>query len=61
MSGDFLTPAADSFLKSDEASAAAKSSKSLSEVLSGDLSSYDAVFLPGGHGVVFDAPESAEL
>ena len=26
-----------------------------------DISSYDAVFVPGGHGVCFDMPESAAL
>jgi len=26
-----------------------------------DISEYDAVFLPGGHGTMWDLPESAEL
>lgn len=39
-------------------------SKSLTETLALsaiDVSEYDAVFLPGGHGTMWDLPESAEL
>lgn len=39
-------------------------SKSLAETIplsAIDISEYDAVFLPGGHGTMWDLPESAEL
>ena len=52
-SGDFLTSDADAFLKNSEAQEAVAHSKSVAQVLEeGNLEQYDAVFLPGGHGIV---------
>jgi putative intracellular protease/amidase len=60
-SGDFLTKEADSFLKGEETAAMIKNTKSASEFSEDDLNQYDAVFLPGGHGTMFDLPESSDL
>ena len=51
------------FLKDPTASEAVKNSKSIAELLQSPdaLSKYDAVFLPGGHGIVFDGPPSDDL
>lgn len=46
------------FIGDDVASAALKETVPISAV---DATSYDAVFLPGGHGTMWDLPESAEL
>ncbi|ODA67979.1 Molecular chaperone Hsp31 and glyoxalase 3 [Methyloligella halotolerans] len=46
------------FKRDEEASAALKNTKPISEV---DVSKYDAVFLPGGHGTMWDLPESQTL
>ncbi|MFD0985737.1 type 1 glutamine amidotransferase domain-containing protein [Methyloligella solikamskensis] len=46
------------FKKDEKASAALKTTKPISEV---DVSKYDAVFLPGGHGTMWDLPESDTL
>jgi hypothetical protein len=50
-----------SFPESADASKACESSLSLEQVLAGGLESYDAVYLPGGHGVVYDAPTDAQM
>lgn len=60
-SGDFLTPEADTFLKDNEAKQAVAQSKALSAVLSEGTDQYDAIFLPGGHGIVFDGPGNPDL
>jgi putative intracellular protease/amidase len=59
-SGGFLTPEADTFQKDEGIQKLVQSTKSVDEVL-GDVQQYDAVFLPGGHGIVFDGPDSAAL
>lgn len=46
------------FKQDEKASAALKNTKPISEV---DVSKYDAVFLPGGHGTMWDLPESEAL
>lgn len=46
------------FIGDDVASAVLKETVPISAV---DATSYDAVFLPGGHGTMWDLPESAEL
>lgn len=33
----------------------------LETVLGGELEHYDAIFLPGGHGIIYDGPGSAHL
>ncbi|MFT3972202.1 MAG: type 1 glutamine amidotransferase domain-containing protein [Amaricoccus sp.] len=48
----------DRFLGDAAASGALAETLSLSAI---DISEYDAVFLPGGHGTMWDLPESAEL
>ncbi|MCM2505508.1 type 1 glutamine amidotransferase domain-containing protein [Aureimonas altamirensis] len=48
----------DRFLGDEAASKALHETLSLSAI---DISEYDAVFLPGGHGTMWDLPESAEL
>lgn len=48
----------DRFLGDETASGALNATLPLSAI---DISEYDAVFLPGGHGTMWDLPESAEL
>ena len=48
----------DRFLGDEAASSALNATLALSVI---DSSEYDAVFLPGGHGTMWDLPESAEL
>ncbi|MDH0127167.1 type 1 glutamine amidotransferase domain-containing protein [Brucella intermedia GD04153] len=48
----------DRFLLDETASKALDATLPLSAI---DISEYDAVFLPGGHGTMWDLPESAEL
>lgn len=48
----------DRFLGDKAASGALNATLALSAI---DISEYDAVFLPGGHGTMWDLPESAEL
>lgn len=48
----------DRFLSDETASAALKATIHIGGV---DVSEYDAVFLPGGHGTMWDLPRSAEL
>lgn len=48
----------DRFLGDEAASKALAETLALSAI---DISEYDAVFLPGGHGTMWDLPESAEL
>lgn len=48
----------DRFLGDEAASGALTDTLPLSTI---DISEYDAVFLPGGHGTMWDLPESAEL
>lgn len=54
----FATKTVEKFLLDDAAIDAVTNSKKLSEVKAAD---YDAVFLPGGHGVVVDLVNNAEL
>lgn len=48
------------YLKDASALTAVAESVPISE-LSGSAETYDAIFLPGGHGTMFDYPQSAEL
>jgi putative intracellular protease/amidase len=48
----------DRFLGDEAASGALKATLALSPI---DISEYDAVFLPGGHGTMWDLPENLEL
>jgi putative intracellular protease/amidase len=51
--GDFLTAEAAAFQKDEAAQKLIQNTRSVEEVLSSeDLASYDAVFVPGGHGIV---------
>ncbi len=61
--GDFLTSEAEAFLKGEDTSAMIKDTKSAADFLSAeeDLNKYDAVFIPGGHGIMIDGPESTDL
>lgn len=62
MTGDFLTSDAKAFLENEESSNATKNTKSISEILKGNPETeFDAIFIPGGHGIVFDGPENTEL
>lgn len=54
LSGDFLTPEAQAFMGNDETKQAVSSTRSAEQVLQGGIEKYDALFLPGGHGIVFD-------
>lgn len=62
-SGDFLTKEAAAFLNDPTTMDLVASTKSIAEILSApeDLKSFDALFIPGGHGIVFDGPPSKEL
>lgn len=52
------TPSVDRFLKDGEAMEAIQTSLSIESI---DTSNYAVVFLPGGHGTMFDLPESERL
>jgi len=54
----FLTKEAEKFMLDNDAMAKVTTSLKLSDV---DASTFDAVFLPGGHGTCYDLPESEEL
>eukprot|EP00199_Chlamydomonas_sp_CCMP681_P005858 CAMPEP_0119102958 /NCGR_PEP_ID=MMETSP1180-20130426/1540_1 /TAXON_ID=3052 ORGANISM="Chlamydomonas cf sp, Strain CCMP681" /NCGR_SAMPLE_ID=MMETSP1180 /ASSEMBLY_ACC=CAM_ASM_000741 /LENGTH=230 /DNA_ID=CAMNT_0007087351 /DNA_START=98 /DNA_END=790 /DNA_ORIENTATION=- len=54
----FLTKEAERFMLDDKCMALVLASKALSSV---DASTFDAVFLPGGHGTCFDFPQSELL
>ena len=58
---DFLTPQADAFLKDAAAAKAVADSVPLEAVLGGELERYDAIFLPRGHGIMYDGPGDAHL
>lgn len=60
-SGDFLTKEADAFLKGADTAAMIQNTKSVADFSEEDLNQYDALFIPGGHGIMFDGPESSEL
>lgn len=59
--GDFKTPEAGTFMEDKEAQELVNNSKSVTEVTEGAAEHYDAIFLPGGHGIAFDGPTSKEL
>lgn len=50
LQGDFLTETADKFQKSSSDMEALNSAKKVSEIQ--DISAYDAIYIPGGHGVL---------
>lgn len=54
LGGDFLTETADKFHKSSSDMKALNSAKKVSEIQ--DISAYDAIFIPGGHGAAIDLP-----
>eukprot|EP00887_Chlorella_sp_A99_P004857 scaffold4.g4857.t1 len=56
--GDLATPQARAFLQDKAAREAVRSSLPLAEV---HADAYDAVFLPGGHGVMWDLPGNEAL
>lgn len=60
-SGDFCTPEAKSFLEGEETATLYKSTKSIADLSDADLETYDAVFIAGGHGIMFDGPDSSAL
>lgn len=51
---DFFTPEARAFLQIEDAQKAIKNTPSVEQVLAGGIEQYDALFVPGGHGIVFD-------
>jgi putative intracellular protease/amidase len=58
----FLTSEASAFLKDKDAMRQLENSSSAADILSAaDIKQYDALFIPGGHGIVFDGPSSQEL
>ncbi|KAK9860422.1 hypothetical protein WJX84_006531 [Apatococcus fuscideae] len=57
--GDFFTPTAQAFSNDVEAKEACTKSKPLSSIDS--IDGYDALFIPGGHGIVFDGPGNKEM
>lgn len=54
--GDFCTPQAALFLKNDAALVA--DTKGVGALSDADLDAYDAVFVAGGHGIVFDGDDA---
>lgn len=58
--GDFCTPEATNFLNDKEAQEKVNNSKPAADML-GSVEEFDAIFLPGGHGIVYDGPKSKEL
>lgn len=55
--GDFLTTAASRFLEDKEAQDLVKATKSIKDITDDDLAKYDAIFIPGGHGIVWDGAD----
>lgn len=58
-SGDFCTPDADAFLKSHMN--LVTGTRAIGQFNDEELKKYDAIFIPGGHGIMFDGPESKDL
>lgn len=54
----YLTTEAEKFMLDDECMKLVTASKKLADV---DVSEFDAIFMPGGHGTCVDFPGSAEL
>ncbi|KAK9839173.1 hypothetical protein WJX74_010951 [Apatococcus lobatus] len=54
MKGDFFTPTAQAFSNDAEAKEKCTKSAALSSISS--IDGYDGLFIPGGHGIVFDGP-----
>ncbi|KAI3423803.1 hypothetical protein D9Q98_009640 [Chlorella vulgaris] len=57
-SGDFYTAEAKKFMEDDKIRSLIEQTRSVKDVLAGGVDQYDAVFLPGGHGIVFDGNNS---
>lgn len=57
--GDALTPDAARFAGNPDAMHALEGSKHVEDISSAD--SYDAIFIPGGHGIMFDGPDNNHL
>ncbi|GAB4816139.1 hypothetical protein N2152v2_003185 [Parachlorella kessleri] len=57
--GDFKTPEAGTFMEDKEAQELVNNSKSVTEVTEGAAEHYDAIFLPGGHGIATRWDEDA--
>ncbi|EFN59244.1 hypothetical protein CHLNCDRAFT_138237 [Chlorella variabilis] len=53
-SGDFFTAQAAAFLNNETAAKLIKETPSVEELLARGIDSYDALFLPGGHGIAID-------
>lgn len=51
----YLTQSAETFLNSKETADLLHNTKSIQEMHIDHLDSYDALFIPGGHGIMFDA------
>lgn len=51
-SGDFCTPEAEAFLKGKETAPLIKNTKAIGDFTDEELDLYDAIFLPGGHGMM---------
>jgi putative intracellular protease/amidase len=56
-----LTSEASAFLQDKDAMHLLENSSSVADILSANLNQYDALYIPGGHGIVFDGPSSQEL
>lgn len=61
MSGDRLTSEGKAFLTNSETKEAICRPKSLAQVHRDGLDQYDAIFVPGGHGIVVDGPKDHRL
>lgn len=59
LSGDFFTPAAKRFKDDAEAWAALQSTTPVADIST--PADFDAVYLPGGHGIMYDGPDNADL
>lgn len=57
---EFLTSEASAFLKDKDAVRQLENSSSVADMLPSPAL-YDALYIPGGHGIVFDGPSSQEL
>lgn len=53
-SGDFFTPEAQAFWADEQVQQLIKNTPSVEQVMGGEVEHYDALFLPGGHGICFD-------
>ena len=59
--GEFLTSAAEGFLRDEKLAALWRATPSAKEVLAAGVEQYDALYLPGGHGAMLDFVDSDEV